>query len=229
MHSNSIATRRAATRRPRLPAPRQERSRATRDRILGALARLLDGKTFDQISVAELTAAAPCSMSSFYARFPTKAALFSAFLDRFFEFSAERVGAAFSGIASGDAKAGHRARLLIEFMLQSYRGSRGLLRSLVLHDRTHPDAGFGTRTRAYKRQVATAALALLLDGDARVAYPDRVASARFGLWLVVQAIEQIVLFNDTMMGRGQMPERQLVKELTSVLLRTIERPPKART
>jgi AcrR family transcriptional regulator len=209
-------------------APRQERSRATRDRILAALARLLDAKTFDQISVAEVTEEAKCSMSSFYARFPTKDALFGAFLDRFFEFSAGEVGSVLSQIATGDAGPASRARLLIEFFLRSYRGYRGLLRSLILHDRTHPDSGFGVRTRDYKQQVARVALALVLGKDANTVDPGTVTSAGFGLWLVVQAIEQIVLFDDPMMGRGQISDRQLVEELTSILLRAIEQPAKER-
>src|SRR5437879_6426356 len=65
--------------------PHQERSRATRDRILGALALLLEHKRFDAITTAELTRVARCSMSSLYARFPTKDALLSAFHNRFFE------------------------------------------------------------------------------------------------------------------------------------------------
>src|SRR5262245_23492790 len=117
-----------------LPAPRQERSRATRDRILGALAQLLQSKTFDQISVAELTEAAQCSMSSFYARFPTKDSLLNAFHDRFFEFSNDQVGAALAKIAASADGAEARARGLVEFLLRSYRQYRGLLRSLILHD-----------------------------------------------------------------------------------------------
>ncbi|HVT15525.1 MAG TPA: TetR/AcrR family transcriptional regulator [Thermoanaerobaculia bacterium] len=210
-----------ATRQPDLTAPRQERSRATRERILGALARLLERTTFDQISVAEVTAAAGCSMSSFYARFPSKEALLDAFLDRFFEFSAGEVSRALSQIAAA-AGAANRARRLVEFMLRSYRAYRGLLRSLILHDRTHPDTGFGSRTRAYKRQVSAAFLSLLLGEDAAAANPRLAASASFGLWLVIHAIEQIVLFDDPIMGRGQISERQLVEQLTAVLLRTLE-------
>src|SRR3982074_3172260 len=78
--------------------PRQERSRATGDRILRALALLLEHKRFDAITTAELTRAAQCSMSSLYARFPTKDALLSAFHNRFFENSVHQVAAALTEI-----------------------------------------------------------------------------------------------------------------------------------
>jgi AcrR family transcriptional regulator len=216
-----------ATRQPESIAPRQERSRATQERILGSLARLLERTTFDQISVAEITAAAGCSMSSFYARFLTKDALLDAFLDRFFEFSGSEVNSALAQIAAAAAGAAPRARRLVEFMLRSYRDHRGLLRSLVLHDRTHADSGFGIRTRAHKKQVSVAFLALLLGEEAVAANPRIAASASLGLWLVIQAIEQIVLFDDPIMSREQISERQLVEQLTALLLRTLEPPEEA--
>ena len=224
MHSKSPAGRRA-DKSPKLDAaPRQERSRATRERILSALAALLESKTFDQISVAELTGAAQCSMSSFYARFPTKDTLLDAFFDRFFEFSNERVGAALAGIAS-EVVVESRARGLVEFLLRSYREHRGLLRSLILHDRTNPEAGFGARTRAHKQQATTVFLGLLLKRKVCEADRRAATSVSFGLWLVTQAIEQIVLFDDPLMGGDRLPERRLVDELTFVLLRTLESMP----
>jgi AcrR family transcriptional regulator len=216
------SSRTVATRRAEITAPRQERSRATRERILGALARLLEGTTFDQISVAEITAAAGCSTSSFYARFPSKGALLDAFLDRFFDVSASAVNQALAQIAAADAAAPPRARRLVEFMLRSYRDHRGLLRSLVLYDRGDAQAGFGSRTRAYKKEVSAAFLALLLGASTAARNPRRAAPDKFGLWLVIQAIEQIVLFDDPIVGRGQISERQLVEHLTAVLLFTLD-------
>jgi AcrR family transcriptional regulator len=161
-------------------------------------------------------------MSSFYARFPTKASLVNAFFDRFFEVSGFQMRAALSGIASRAASRADRTRLLVAFMLRAYRDYRGLLRSLILHDRTHPDAGFGVRTRTYKRQVSKEFLALILDDAGPPLAPSARASVGFGLWLVIQAIEQIVLFDDPVMGAGRMSERRLVEELTSTLLRAVE-------
>ena len=198
-------------------APLQARSRATRDRILAALAKLLQSKTFDQISVAELIAAADCSMSSFYARFPTKESLLSAFYDRFFEVSAAQMSSALAAIESGKAAPAERMRMLVQFMLRSYRGNRGLLRSLILHDRTHPESGFATRTRGYKQQVFETFLAAMRDERGRQIGPRGRLSGRFRLWLVVQAIEQIVLFDDPVMGSKPISERELTEQLIAVL------------
>ena len=221
MHSNSNAWRNSNEKGDDRTAPLQARSRATRNRILGALARLLGSKTFDQISVAELIEAAPCSMSSFYARFPTKEALLNAFHDRFFEVSTAHIDRALSRIASDKAAPEQRMQMLVEFVLRSYRDNRGLLRSLILHDRTHPDSGFSARRHAYKRNVLEAFLAIMRDENGRPVSPSARSSAAFALWLVVQAIEQIVLFDDPMMAPKPITEREVVEHLTAVLRRTV--------
>jgi AcrR family transcriptional regulator len=215
MHSNS---------RQKAHAPQQARSRATRERILSALLRLLETRGFDQISVAELTNMAPCSMSSFYARFPTKQALFEGCLEHFFEYSDEHARTAFGRLTSASFTPHQRVQGLVEFQLGSYRAHRGILRGLILHDRTHPDAGFGKRALSYKKRFFEAVAAVLLAGRADAKDPQVLASLRFGLWLVVHAVEQIVLFDDPIIRGAPLDGQQLIAELVEVLLHFVERP-----
>ena len=200
--------------------PRQERSRATRDRILGALALLLEHKRFDAITTAELTRAARCSMSSLYARFPTKDALLAAFHNRFFENSVHQVGAALAAIEEARLPLEERVRHLLSFFVRSYREHRGLLRSLVLHDRKATSA-FATRTRAYKHMVMERALAVILKGERRAARPKVVRAFGFTLWLVVLAIENVVLF-DGLVGSAQLSDEKLTEQLTEVFVGRIK-------
>ena len=200
--------------------PRQERSRATRDRILGALALLLEHERFDAITTAELTRAARCSMSSLYARFPTKDALLTAFHDRFFENSVHQVGAELAAIEAARLPLEERVRHLLSFFIRSYREHRGLLRSLVLHDRKATSA-FATRTRAYKHMVMERALAVVLKGGRRAARPKVVRAFGFTLWLVVLAIENVVLF-DGLVGSEQVSDEKLTEQLTDVFVARIE-------
>src|SRR6267142_1786823 len=200
--------------------PRQERSRATRDRILGALALLLEHKRFDAITTAELTRAARCSMSSLYARFPTKEALLTAFHNRFFENSVHQVGAALAAIEEARLLLEERVRRLLSFFVRSYREHRGLLRSLVLHDRKATSA-FATRTRVYKHMVMARALAFVLKGERRAGRPKVVQAFGFTLWLVVLAIENVVLF-DGLVGSEQVSDEKLTEQLTEVFVARIE-------
>jgi AcrR family transcriptional regulator len=222
MHSNTgraLLPRRA--RRPDRRAPRQERSRATRDRILAALTLLLEHKRFDAITTAELTRAAQCSMSSFYARFPTKDALLSAFHDRFFDYSVHRVGAALDAIDAARLPLDERVRQLLSFFIRSYREHRGLLRSLVLHDRKQATSAFAARTRAYKHMVMERALAVVLKGERRAAQPKVIQAFGFTLWLVVLAIENVVLF-DGLVGSEHVSDEKLTEELTKVFVGRIK-------
>jgi len=205
--------------RPRVDprAPRQERSQATRDRILAALSRLLEQKRFDAITTAELTRAANCSMSSLYARFPTKDALLSAFHDRFFTYSAHQVGAALDGIDTARLSLDERVRALLSFFVRSYREHRGLLRSLVLHDRKQANAVFAARTRAYKHMVMQRALAVVLTGEPRATHSKVTRAFGFTLWLVVLAIENVVLF-DGLVGSKPISDKKLTEELTKVFV-----------
>ena len=74
-----VASRRGKARRRPGPleerAPKQERSRATRDRICEATAQLLIEKPFQAISIQDIVEKASCSTSSFYSRFPSKLAV----------------------------------------------------------------------------------------------------------------------------------------------------------
>jgi AcrR family transcriptional regulator len=200
--------------------PRQERSRATRDRILSALAVVLEHKRFDAITTAELTRAARCSMSSLYARFPTKDALITAFHDRFFQNSIHQVGAALAAIEAAKLPLEERVRHLLSFFVRSYREHRGLLRSLVLHDRKAASA-FATRTRAYKHMVMERALAVVLKGERRAARPKVVRAFGFTLWLVVLAIENVVLF-DGLVGLAQVSDEKLTEQLTEIFVARIK-------
>jgi len=200
--------------------PRQERSRATRDRILGALALLLEHRRFDAITTAELTRAARCSMSSLYARFPTKDALLAAFHSQFFENSVHQVGAALTAIEEARLPLEERVRRLLSFFIRSYREHRGLLRSLVLHDRKATSA-FATRTRAYKHMVMERALAVILKGERGAARPKVVRAFGFTLWLVVLAIENVVLF-DGLVGSAQLSDEKLTEQLTEVFVGRIK-------
>jgi AcrR family transcriptional regulator len=201
--------------------PKQERSRATRDRILGALAILLEHKRFDAITTAELTRAARCSMSSLYARFPTKDALLAAFHNRFFENSVNQVSTMLAAIEAARLPLEERVRHLLSFFVRSYREHRGLLRSLVLHDRKQATAAFATRTRAYKHMVMERALAVVLKGERRAARPKVVRAFGFSLWLVVLAIENVVLF-DGLVGSQPVSDEKLAEELTEIFVARIK-------
>ena len=116
-----------------LPA-KQTRSRATRDALVRAGRNLCEIKDFDVLSVAEIAAAAGCSVGSFYSRFSDKDGFFRALVG-----DAERREEA-------DAPASHDPRQSIDTLLaeviastlQNYRRRRGLIRAAIRRSMTEP-------------------------------------------------------------------------------------------
>ena len=67
------------------PAPSQDRSRKTAERFLDAAFRLLESKTFDELSVADLAREAGRSVGAFYQRFGSKDDFLVVLLVTYFE------------------------------------------------------------------------------------------------------------------------------------------------
>ncbi len=67
------------------PAPSQDRSRKTAERFLDAAFKLLESKTFDELSVADLGREAGRSVGAFYQRFGSKDDFLAVLLLTYFE------------------------------------------------------------------------------------------------------------------------------------------------
>ena len=67
------------------PPPSQDRSRLTAERFLEAAFRLLESKTFDELSVADLAKEAGRSVGAFYQRFGSKDDFLAVLLTSYFE------------------------------------------------------------------------------------------------------------------------------------------------
>lgn len=144
-----------------LPA-KQARSRATRDALVRAGKKLCEIKDFDDLSVAEIAAAAGCSVGSFYSRFTDKDGFFRALV--------------------GDAAERDRGRnpppaadptqpidaILAETVaatLAGYRKRRGLIRATIRRSMTEPALWEPTRKRG--QEMADRLVVRLTDG-----FPD---------------------------------------------------------
>jgi AcrR family transcriptional regulator len=67
------------------PAPSQDRSRMTAERFLAAAFKLLETRTFDELSIAELAREAGRSVGAFYQRFGSKDDFLAVLLVSYFE------------------------------------------------------------------------------------------------------------------------------------------------
>jgi len=69
--------------------------------------------------------------------------------------------------------------------------------------------------------VMERALAVVLKGERRAARPEVVRAFGFTLWLVVLAIENVVLF-DGLVGSEKVSDEKLAEQLTEVFVARIE-------
>ena len=113
-----------------LPA-KQQRSRATRDRLLAAGFELVETRDFDALSVAEIATAAGCSVGAFYVRFTDKDAFFRALV-------AERLARARAALPAALRQSGDPVARMVAMSAQNFRRRPGLLRSALRRSMEDP-------------------------------------------------------------------------------------------
>jgi AcrR family transcriptional regulator len=215
-------SRRAAGRRPSLSRrgvrpPRQARSLATFDRLLGAAAELLAERRFEEAGVAELVRRAGSSVGAFYARFASKEALLHELDERLFE--AGR--ASWAEFLAPRRWAGTPAAAIVEQLVARLvdrrRERRGLLRALALYARTRPESGFSRRSARLNRLLARRLTELLLRRGSEIRHPRPARAVAFALEIADSVSRDAVLFGDTGLAPARLGDRELKAELTRTL------------
>ena len=199
-----------------LRAPQQRRSAATLDRILVATEALLRQRPFSQISIAEIVGDARTSAGSFYARFPDKDALLPALYQRYETTMAEHTEGLTSGADWPPDSLKSTTELIVRYFVSFFRGRLELLRALALHVREAPEVGpqSSTRRAAQHRVFVDAILA----HRSEIAHPDPARAAELGLYLVVCACRDRILFgHSTHAVAVNLSENELVTETARML------------
>lgn len=104
----------------------QQRSRATRDRLLAAGKRLLEETDLDGVSIADIAAAADCSVGAFYTRFENKDAYFRALVTDMLAQERSALDALHDGVVDANL-----IEAIVANAVGSFRRNAGLLRSAL--------------------------------------------------------------------------------------------------
>ncbi|MGN6150064.1 MAG: TetR/AcrR family transcriptional regulator [Rhizomicrobium sp.] len=134
-----------ASERWSLPAT-QERSRATRARLLEAAEAVFADKGYDGAKISDIAREAGCSVGAVYFRFKDKDALFFAIAEEFIEDS--RAG--LEGVFEANMSREQIVRNFVTGSAANFRKHRGLFRAIVERGFDHPlamKAIFGFRDR----------------------------------------------------------------------------------
>jgi AcrR family transcriptional regulator len=120
---------------------RQRRSQQTLDRIVEALERLIEEKTFESITVAEVCRHADVSVGSFYERVGNKDALLEHLRRRFYADIVEAITLAFDPRRFAGRELAIVLRINAAEMVGLHRARRGAIRATIIEARRNPEFG----------------------------------------------------------------------------------------
>lgn len=199
-------------------APKQARSEATLRKILDAAEMLLEEKTFDKISIAELMKRACLQVGTFYTRFKTKEDL----LPYLYEMYDQGLEKDTTGFLEPDNWRGlalaERVERLVRLCVKTYRARRGLWRAIILYAYTHPGA-ITSNYRKRRRRMIQKIASLLLECRSEISHPDPSAAVEFGLTFVMATCKDKILLEEASRGiTAKISDKRLIAELTRSLL-----------
>lgn len=195
-----------------VPMPAQARSQQALDRFLAAGEALLAANRFEEAGVAEIAREAKSSVGTFYRLLEDKERLLLLLLQRFLMNVEQIVDEEFDPEAWAEKSLDEVAHGLVGFLVQLYRGRRGVLRALILQasrdtkvrDRIHVTNDFVSRK--------TSAVLRLHRDEIRHVKPDK--AARFISHMILGALNQHTITG----ALGNASQRELSDELSRVFL-----------
>jgi AcrR family transcriptional regulator len=202
---------------PNSQAPQQERSARSFERILDAAERLMARKHFEDISIAEIAAAAGTSVGNFYGRFDSKEMLLDALHERYETERSEAWRRFFGDGALKRMKLKARIRALIGNIIKMFRARTGVFRTFVLRQ-WRAGAHMNLRSRRRLDRLHEDATELLLGCRGEIAGRDPKRSVSLALVTTLALCrESIVLRDRAMPGSLDLADDDLADELTQMM------------
>jgi AcrR family transcriptional regulator len=174
--------------------PQQLRSRETLDRILDAAEQVLEQKTFNEATLAEIMERAGVTVGAFYRRFPDKDALLHHLDERFFT---ELHGRA-EELLEPNRWQGARACEIIDGIaaqaVEVYQARRGLMRSLFLRARTDPV--LQQSAMKVNQHFIERLLLVLMPHATEMTHPDPQRAIELGFMMIIGSLRELVVFGE---------------------------------
>jgi AcrR family transcriptional regulator len=210
--------------RPRTRAPRQQRSAATYARLLDAAEALLQERSFDAVTLADIARRADVTIGAFYARFADKGALLEALEARLTEEVLEVMRRATDPARWTDVPVEEAMRRFLHDLVLVYRRTRGAGRALVL--RSHTDLELRRRLERLNSEGLPRVLSFLLTRGG-IRHPNPKLALRIGLLVVRSTLRETILFGEKAPG-GAVPPAVLADQLAAMFVRYLESPSSTR-
>jgi AcrR family transcriptional regulator len=185
--------------------PQQERSRATRDRILAAAARVLAEHGYARGTTNRIAEAAELSVGSLYQYFPNKDAVLAELVRRH---AADGVAAVQASVTAGPVDLESVLGRAVTAMVAVHRGDQRLHR--VLFEEAPRPADVLEELRHAEDELV-GALAQLVAADADVVVDDARRWARLVVWTVEATVHRAA-------AAGWLDDPDLPRDITSLAL-----------
>lgn len=228
IHSDPNDDSPASARQTNAPAefkpPVQRRSEQTLERLVDAARRALETKSFDRLTLGELTDLAGVTVGAFYQRFASKAALLD-YLEREAYQQIRETGAAIFAAPRRGPQRPMRdlVRIAVTGLADLYREHRGVMRELV--QRSRGDRDRQRRRMDMTREVISGAVNWLLAQGGPVGHPDPKQALRIALLFTSSALRDVILFDETWAGDATADDLDLlVDELVSAAVAYLQLP-----
>ncbi|MGH7242845.1 MAG: TetR/AcrR family transcriptional regulator [Phycisphaerales bacterium] len=175
--------------------PRQERSRATRRRILAAANQLLRKRPFATLSVQEIATESGCSIGAFYGRFRGKDDLLAPLLNRHYRVTQRGLRRAMASPGWRSMSLQERLEWITRMTVWTFRSRRWLIRALAVYLRQ--DANQLTDSdRSLRNDFARRSRGLLSDFSSEINHANQDAALDFALFLITTLCRERVLFGE---------------------------------
>lgn len=201
----------------RVRQPKQERSRESLRRIYSAANDLLAARTFDQITVAEISDLSHVSIGSIYQRFRGKDDLLWTLYDAYIDEAADRIDEMSRKRSEEDLHS--RLQEVVITTCELFRSHRGIVRSLLLMYRQSPERVPKSLLRRVE-SVYEVMRHFIAESSPPATTDDTM---RFALALVLAATRERILFSDFPgVSSSRRADRVFSRRLARAVARLIE-------
>ena len=236
-----VTTPRSRTRRPAVatPAPLpdvaapplQDRSRQMLARIVAASRALLEERSFEQVSVADIAARAGVSVGVFYTRFSSKEHVLAHLTRELTPELYRRVETALSPGETGRLSMREIAERYFQLTAEAFVRHRAVFRPLSLLTRFEAHADLRALTATFNEGVHRLFRDRLLEHRTQVRHPDPVRAVDFAILASSAVIREVVLYGEpvSQLSRSQKDAvREAAHVCVAYLTSATPGPPRAR-